>query len=408
VEESGQPYPGAEGKAADLIEKWEFQQAVVNDAKRHKRDILARQHAQALAEEEAGEFREIFAIRGDQVVPKRVRWLWAPGDDAKGRIPIGELTLIVGKGGIGKSILLCEFAAWLTRGEMRGEFYGTPKDVMYVVNEDALDYTVVPRLMAAGADMTRMHFIGVKMNGREGRVVLPSDCDKLAEFAIRHNVAAIMLDPLSSNLKIKQGTGNEIRPVIEAVRKMAERAGVACIGLAHTRKAVSTSLLDALLGSVELGNVCRSAMGVMLDEDADDGGVVLSQEKSNLGDVNVDSYRYRVVGKTLVTGDGIVLDPGCVEWLGRTPLKVSDMLHDSAAAGNLTTRTAVQECAEFIRDYLTPNGGQALKGDVQKACRSEGYSPSTVDRAAKKLGLESRPSGQGAKRIWVIPTTSGR
>ncbi|MFF5767037.1 AAA family ATPase [Streptomyces tanashiensis] len=65
-----------------------------------------------------------------------------PGDAGDGRIPLGELTLIVGHGGIGKSTLLAEFTAWITRGTMRGEFHEQPVgDVMYVANEDSLEDT---------------------------------------------------------------------------------------------------------------------------------------------------------------------------------------------------------------------------------------------------------------------------
>lgn len=283
---------------------------------------------------------------------------------------------------------------------MKGEYLGEARDVMYVANEDSLEYTVTPRLLAAGADLERVHFIGINMLGRTDKVILPKDCAGIGKYARENNVAAIMLDPLSSNLQVKQGTGNEIRPIVEEIRKMAEAAGVACIGLAHTRKAVSTNLLDALLGSVELGNVCRSAMGVMRDDDADDGSVILSQEKSNLGKVDIDSYRYKIESAT-VTADEII-STSRIQWIGKTDLKVSDMLTDSVAGG-ITAKSAVADASDFIRDYMTPLGGQALKSDVVKAARSEGHSISAMDRAAKRLRLESRPSGQGAKRLWVLP-----
>ncbi|MFI8255167.1 AAA family ATPase [Streptomyces filamentosus] len=87
--------------------------------------------------------------------------MWAPGDAGDGRIPLGGLTLVVGRGGIGKSTLLAEFTAWTTRGERKGEFYGKPRDVMYVADEDSLEDTATPRRLAAG--LNRVHFIGISM-----------------------------------------------------------------------------------------------------------------------------------------------------------------------------------------------------------------------------------------------------
>lgn len=400
--DSGQPYPGSGDAAKRIAEADEKHQ---RDLRRQteKEKALATKLGRQDAEEEENKLRVITARKGDSIVPRRVRWLWAPGDQGYGRIPIGELTLIVGRGGIGKSTLLAEFGSWITTGTMHGEFFGTPKDILYVANEDSLEYTVAPRLIAAGADMARVHFIGVDMAGRAEKVLLPSDCDGLGAYARAHGAAAIMLDPLSSNLRAKANAGDEIRPVIEIVRQMAEGADVAAIGLGHTRKQVSTNLMDAIMGSSELGNVCRAAMGAMVDPD-EEGTVILSQEKNNLGRMReLDSYRYKV-DTALIYGGTELVETSKVEWLGRTPLKVSDMMADGIAQG-VVSKHGVAECMDFISDYLSgpTMGGQALRGEILKAASGEGYSRPTVDRAAARLKLVSRPSGNGAKRLWCLP-----
>ncbi|MFD8117063.1 AAA family ATPase [Streptomyces microflavus] len=398
---AGAPYPGAEA-VAEVIERDREASQVAAQAKIEKAKHLARERGRADAEAESVRLRKVVVRKGADITMRRVRWLWAPGDDAQGRIPLGELTLMIGRGGIGKSTVLAEMTAWITTGKMRGEFWEQARDVLYVANEDSLEYTIVPRMIAAGADMNRVHFIGINMlDGRADKVVLPSDCDGLAEYAKEVGAVALMLDPLSSNIRARSNAGDEVRPVIEAVRRMAEGAGFAAIGLGHTRKAVSTNLMDAAMGSSELGNVCRSAMGVMADPD-DEGTVILSQEKNNLGRTDIDSYRYRIQTATLWSGTEVI-PTSKLEWLGRTPTKVSDMMADSIAAG-ATSKSGIDECMDFIRDYLMDptRGGQALRGDIVKAASGEGHSRATVDRAAKRLGLKAMPSGQGAKRLWCL------
>ncbi|MEU3396521.1 hypothetical protein [Streptomyces filamentosus] len=81
-------------------------------------------------------------------------------------------------------------------------------------------------------------------------------------------------------------------------------------------------------------------------------------------------------------------------------------MRDDAVAGGVAVKGTVVEAADFIRDYLTPLGGQALRSEVVRAAKNEGYNDSTTKRAATKLKLGSVASGQGAKRMWVLPSGS--
>ncbi|MER7540232.1 AAA family ATPase [Streptomyces sp. NPDC097704] len=216
TEESGLPYPGAEAVAEDIARN-EEKAAIDAQAKVEKKKALARK--KGLAEAEEAYMRKLTAVPASSIVEERLVWLW------QNRIPIGEITLLVGRGGVGKSTLAMQLGAWVTVGDMKGEFYRTPRNILIVINEDSPKNVVVPRLRAVGADLDRVHFVGISMLGRTAKVFLPKGCVGLAKYAQNNNVAAIMLDPLSSNLDIKQGTGNEIRPIVETIRRMAETAG---------------------------------------------------------------------------------------------------------------------------------------------------------------------------------------
>lgn len=332
------------------------------------------------------------------VTPKRVRWLWA------GRIPIGELTLVVGKGGIGKSTLLAEWAAWITRGKMRGEYHGRPRNLLYVVNEDSLEYTVAPRLMAAGADLDKVFHVRAQLGGDWDRVMLPRDCEQIQAAAAHFDAAAVLLDPLSSNLTAKKNDQDEMRGALERVRKMAEQGEFAAVGLAHVKKAMTTNLLDAIMGSSEMANVSRSVMGAMRDPDADDGSIVLSQEKNNLGRTNLPGYTYQIVTHWLGDpGDPAAIDTSRIDWTGKTDRTVSDML---AEGTQLVSKSALAEAVDFVREYLMGEGGQALRGEVINRGQKDGHSRPTIERAAAKLKLESVASGKGASRIWRLPTAA--
>lgn len=348
--------------------------------------------------------RHLHTITANTIIPRRVRWLWAPGEAGHGRIPMGELTLIVGRGGVGKSTLLCTMAAWITIGDMQGEYYGHPRDVLYVTNEDSREYTVVPRLMAAGADLSRIHFVDVKAMDAEDRVLLPIDCERIEKAAQRVGAVAILLDPLVSNLAVENNNNQrQVRSAIEAVRRMCERAGMAAIGLAHTRKAASTNLMDAIMGSSELGNVCRSAMGVMADPDAeeeDHATIVLSHEKANLGRSDLDSYKYRIVSwRADIMGDSI--STGRLEFLGKTDQRVSDILSDQASA-----TTGIGDCVVWLSDLLMTEGEMERK-EIIALAKKEGYYERALSRAKQRLRIAVRNSRDFPRRtIWSLPVTT--
>lgn len=304
---------------------------------------------------------------------------------------MGELTFIAGKGGVGKSTLLATFCAWITTGDMKGEFQGQERDVLYVANEDSLESTVVPRMMAAGVNLDRVHFLGVDMAGHPDRVIVPSDCDSVSALAKDVGAAAIMLDPFSSNLRGGHNKQDEIRPVMEAVRRMCEESGIAAIGLAHTRKGQSSDLVEAIMGSSEFGNVCRSVMGVMRNEE---GNIVLSLDKHNLGP-DVPSYEYRMCSYSFEQG-GELITTSKIEFIGKTDETVSEMMADQM-------QPATREAKEFLRDYLTEQGGEASKKDVLAAARGEGISTGTLESAARKLRVVYRRSGFPATSVWSLP-----
>jgi hypothetical protein len=84
------------------------------------------------------------------VKPRRVRWLW------KGRLPFGYLSLWSGASGLGKSTFFCWLVAQITHGKLEGQI--GPVDVLIIASEDAREDVWVPRLMAAKADLFRVHF----------------------------------------------------------------------------------------------------------------------------------------------------------------------------------------------------------------------------------------------------------
>ena len=98
-------------------------------------------------------------IHMDQVEVEEIEWLFYPF------IPYGKVTIIQGDPGEGKTTVVLQIIAKLTKGEAilsetsegKSEEAGVePINVIYQTAEDGLGDTIKPRLLAAGADCSRV------------------------------------------------------------------------------------------------------------------------------------------------------------------------------------------------------------------------------------------------------------
>jgi len=132
------------------------------------------------------------------VEPESPRWWW------QGRIPLGSVSLLAGREGLGKSTVSTELGAQATRGELTGDLHGKPAHVVYASAEDSPETTIVPRLLAAGADLDRVSLLEVvyRDDGAElpGALTLPDDTPALADAVREADARLLVLDPLVSYL----------------------------------------------------------------------------------------------------------------------------------------------------------------------------------------------------------------
>lgn len=201
-------------------------------------------------------------VRMDTVQPRAIEWLWAD------RIPMGKLTLIVGNPGVAKSFLTMDIAArvssgsgWPDEREQR-----EPADVMLVAVEDAIDDTVAPRLLAAGADMSRIHSLQGVAFREETRAFTLRDLYTI-EAALHDlpDVKLLVIDPLTAIMDgIDSHKNAEVRSAIRPLADLAERTGIAVVCVSHTRKSEGAAI-HATLGSVGYVAAARAVWAVTKD-----------------------------------------------------------------------------------------------------------------------------------------------
>lgn len=345
--------------------------------------------------------RQLRVTKASQVQPRRQRWLWDH------RVVLGGLTLLAGREGLGKSTIACDLVAQVTQGLLDGEFKGEPRTAVYVHTEDARDTTLVPRLIAAGADLERVLFVDAITVDEEGelesQIVLPTDVADLAQLVIDEDAALVVLDAATSVIdsRLDGDRDRQMRRGLEGIaRGIGERAGCAVVGLVHFGKRESGDTGKLILGSIAWSQVARSVLAVARDED--DGTLVVSPTKANLAPGDTASLSARLVNRVVSTPDGDT-SVGRVEWLGETSRNARDLLATPADPADRTEREAAEA---WLEDYLTAEG-KTLSKEIKTAAKAAAISERTLQRARQSLGVLSVNEGFPRQSFWMLPEPSG-
>lgn len=233
-----------------------------------------------------------------------VRWVWDR------RIPVGGTTLLAGPGGYGKTLFAVWIMARLTRGELPGAFEGRPVDVVYVGGNDDRSTVLVPRLVAAGADLHRVHFVDVTGGA-------PFSVDALDVALTGHDAGLVVVDPLDSHLgDVDSHKKAEVQAAVARLDDLAQERRLGILGLAHLNKAAGADVLARVVGSVGFTTAARSVL-TLTDHPDDHMDRVVTLVKARMTDcATVPTIRFRASGATIPHPDGGSIDTGLAVILG--------------------------------------------------------------------------------------------
>jgi hypothetical protein len=348
------------------------------------------------------------------VKPESVSWLWEP------YIPVGGITLLAGDPGVGKTHLALLIAASVTIGaslptngiEDDEPRCREPSNVIYMTGEDDLAATIRPRFDKLGGDPNRFFAIEGIVDTLEGKEIrrgfslseMPRWEQKIA--AVRPK--ALIVDPIQAFLgsHVDMHRANEVRPVMDGIGKIAAKYGIAVIMLCHSPKGVSDKAVHKVLGSIDLPAVARSVclagpnpqveqIGLKdvfgRDDQEDRWDPVLRENKCVL--VHIKS-NLAAKGPSI----GYVIGDGTVSLTG--PVDVSE---EQMMGRTQKFARPRQTATEFLLEEL--KAGPKASTELQSSADDRGISPSTLKRAAKKLGVICR-SGFGQPWTWTLPTSN--
>jgi hypothetical protein len=334
--------------------------------------------------------RQIVVKDAASIEMEEMTWVW------QDRIPTGAITWCLGQPNNGKSLLTIELAACITTGrdfpDGARNTLGPSKVLMYC-GEDSLSKVTIPRLKAAGADLSpgMIGFMDRKSfrqtagdNDTEKRPLdLSQDCDTLLEMIKAHpGIKAVIVDPITGVFGNKNINKNEeANPVFEQIIDLCEASGVAFVGILHVPKRTTNNAIEKIAGGTAVAGSAKSAFMLSRDPDSDnDHDHVMTMVKWNYTG-KTEGLKYSTVEAEVPFKDR-KLKIAKIVWGEKTPDKADDVLVKQNTKREERDRKA-DKCEAFLQTLLAD--GPCRSPEVYEAAKTLGFGASTVKRALENV-----------------------
>lgn len=330
------------------------------------------------------------------VEPTKVEWLWRPW------LPLGKVSILEGEPDVGKSALSLTLSAIVSNGGgwpdsvvdgdvVPGVAAETAGVVLVGVEDDDAD-TVVPRLIAANADLTRVHTITQPLDARGNPepFIIPDDVERLRRAVLETGAKLVIIDPITAFLstsQVKAGDDPSTRQALMPLVRLAGETGCAVVLVRHLNKATGMSAKNRGSGSIAFTGITRSVLVAgKLKEQAPDGPThAIARTKGNL------SKEPMAIGYRL---DSAPDDPDSpmVTWCGPLDLSADQLVGaDGAKVSDARKAAPVRDEATAVLTELLADGPMKADEATKKARDVVGCSVKTVKEAAKRLSVVRTP-----------------
>jgi DNA polymerase len=381
-----------------------------------KEELLERCEAAPRWQDGEGTLESVCA---SDVVMRGIDWLWP------NRFAVGKIGIVCGLPDEGKGQILCYITSRVTRALEwpNGEGRSPQGNVVVLSAEEDPSTNLVPRLAAAGADLSRIYFIKMVAD-RDERTGQPrkrmfsliSDLEKLRRMIIAvGDVKAVLIDPVSAYLgvgAIDSYRDTDVRAVLGPLKELAEELEIAVVTVMHFNKKIDiTNTLLRVSNSMAFVGLPRHAYGVVADPDnmrklfvraknndaaeSDNGTLAFHFDTREVGTDPKSSKPIRA--------PFVVWEPGYVDITATEAMQAAS---ESKSPGER------DKAKRFVQDMLA--GGQKIPAnEIKAAAEANGLSWRTINRAKDELkdkdGLDiivdkdrTKPDG---KWFWKLETT---
>ena len=290
-----------------------------------------------------------------------VEWLWFP------YIPFGKLTIIQGNPGEGKTYFAMMLTAACTNRKLFPNMEDIePFNVIYQTAEDGMGDTIKPRLVEAGADLSRVMVID------DSEEVLTLSDDRIEKAVRQNHVRLVIIDPVQAFIgaDVDMNRANEVRPVFRKLGMIAEKTSCAIVLIGHLNKSSGTQSTYRGLGSIDIMAAVRSLIFIGKVR-KDPTTRVLIHEKSSLAPP----------GETMAFKLG---DEEGFRWVGAYEISADELLDGKEGKA---TETKLERGAKLIQELLVDKNEISIR-ELDDKAKEQGISGRTMRDVRSRMKNE--------------------
>lgn len=304
---------------------------------------------------------ELKMIKMSDIEAQEIEWLWYP------YIAYGKLAIVQGDPGDGKTTLILNLAAKLTKGEGLDENMKVmePMNVIYQTAEDGLADTVKPRLLQAGADCEKVLVID------ESEKSLSMLDERIEEALIKTGARVLILDPIQAYLGsgTDMNRANEVRNMTKRLAALAEKYKCAIILIGHMNKAAGNKAAYRGMGSIDFYAVARSVLLVGRVE-GEPNIRAMVQIKNNLAEFgHAKAFRLSEEG---------------FRWLGDYEITADEVLGGYAPEIN-----KLEQAKDLLRE-LSKELEKVESNSIYDIAKEQNISKRTLENAKREMGIRAK------------------
>ena len=320
-------------------------------------------------------------FRSSDVPLSKTNWIW------RDWLAAGKLHILAGDAGIGKTQIAIDVAARISRGSSNPD--GTAVEagsVIFYSEEDDYQDALKPRLIRAGANEEKIHFIGGTSNGRFDT---SSDMWTLLLSSVDiQDLKLLVIDPIITAVRGDSNQANQVRRALGPIVSFAGMRGVAVLGITHFSKGTQgRNPLERVSGSNAFGALPRL---VWLAAKGSEGNVLV-RAKSNYGPTD-GGLSYQVVVQP-INEDPEFQVPG-IQWNGQLAGDARYLIGDAEKQSIKRS-----EACEFLIGALSE--GERLETELEQEIMNKDFKMTTLRNAKKLMGVESIKRSDG-KWVWRL------